>query len=78
MSSLLQKGSTRRTHGRTPRLTSIILLKCRLKVLRGGSTLIETFNEKRKKLNPLFYVKDFGWLRLNLLKLIIYSSHVLL
>jgi hypothetical protein len=34
--------------------------------------------KKEKNLNPLFYVKDFGWLRLNLLKLIIYSSHVLL
>jgi hypothetical protein len=33
---------------------------------------------KKEKLNPLFYVKDFGRLRFNLLKLIIYSSPIIL
>jgi hypothetical protein len=34
--------------------------------------------KKSKNLDPLLYVKGFGWIRFNLLKLIIYSSQILL
>jgi hypothetical protein len=33
--------------------------------------------KKGKNLDPLFYVKGFGRLRFNLLKLIIYSSQII-
>jgi hypothetical protein len=44
-----------------------------------GSTLIgENQQEKEKNLDPLFYVKDFGRLRFNSVKLMIYSSQIFL
>jgi hypothetical protein len=50
-----------------------------LKVPHGGSTLIgENQQKKKKNLDHLFYVKDFGRLRFNSLKLIIYSHRFIL
>jgi hypothetical protein len=45
----------------------------------GSSILIRENQQKREKnLDPLFYVKDFVRLRFNSLKLVIYSSQILL
>jgi hypothetical protein len=40
----------------------------------GGSTLIGENQRKRQNLDPLLYVKDFGHIIFNWLKLIIYKS----
>jgi hypothetical protein len=58
--------------------SSIILLKHRSKVPRGLHVNRRKLRKKGENLDLIFYVKGFEWIRFSLLKLIIYSSQILL